>query len=162
MRKLCISLLSIAVFFVLQGMCFAQGAAWTVTPGVGVGPIKLGMNVKAIEAILHRDPKADQSFIHERPLWIFYKEGIQVNYDSYGNAMQIYVDKPGIATAGGVQVGDAAKSFMGEFGTKYIAHELPTAKSMPDQYLYVYKSEGVGFQIEGAAIKFILIVNQIK
>ncbi len=160
MRKLCLAAIGLALLLVCTGISFAQ-AKWSITPGVGAGPIRLGMDIKSIEAIVHRDPNADQSFFHGRPIWLFYKEGVQVNYDPHQRAMQIYVDKPGITTPGGVQVGDLPSQFLAEYGGDYIAHELPTAQSMPNQYLYVYKKLGIGFQVEGERIKFIFVSAKI-
>ncbi|MDO5295402.1 MAG: hypothetical protein Q4F00_02005 [bacterium] len=161
MRKLCGVALSLLFLLLSVGVAEAQ-QDWTITPGVGAGPIKLGMSLKEIEANYHRDPKADHCIFHGRPIWIFYKEGFQVNYDAKQKAMQIYFDKPGIKTPGGVQVGDLSKSFLPEFGNGFIAHELPTAQAMPNQYLYVYRSKGIGFQIEGERIKFIFVSPAIK
>ena len=160
MRRLISVIVGILVLVLASDVAQAQ-AKWTITPGVGVGPIKLGMSIQEIEAIVHRDPKADQSFFHGRPIWLFYKEGIQVNYDIKQRAMQIYVDKPGII-ANGVQVGDPSNKFLPAFGNDYIAHELPTAQSMPNQYHYAYRRQGIGFQIEGSHIKFIFICRPLN
>lgn len=156
MRRVNGLLLALLLFVLSTGAALAQ-QNWTITPNVGAGPIKLGMGIKEIESILHRDPKADHCIFHGRPIWIFYKEGVQVNYDAKLKAMQIYFDKPGIVTPGGVQVGDLPNKFLAEYGNDYIAHELPTAQAMPNQYLYVYRKKGIGFQIEGERIKFIFV-----
>lgn len=160
MRRIISVILGILVMLLTSSMAQAQ-PQWEIVPGVSAGPIKLGMSIEQIEAILHRDPKADQSIFHGRPIWIFYKEGIQVNYDIKQKAMQIYVDKPGIL-AKGVQVGDPSNKFLPVFGNDYIAHELPTAQCMPNQYHYAYRRQGIGFQIEGDHIKFIFICRPLN
>ena len=160
MQKMRCAIFGLLLLLISAASAEAQ-QPWTITPGVGAGPIKLGMSIKEIEANYHRDPKADQCIFKGRPVWIFYKEGFQVNYDMAQKAAQIYFDKPGIVTAGGVQVGDVSNKFLPEFGNDYIAHELPTAQAMPNQYLYVYTKKGIGFQIEGDRIKFIFVSKPV-
>lgn len=138
---------------------FAQNS-WKVRPGEGVGPYSIGMSCKQCEQTLTRVKGADHVFVgrkHNLPFWIYYNEGIQVNYDNKCSAVQFYVDKPGIFTDKGIQVGDAQAKFLEAYGKGYVSHELPTAKSQPKQTLYVYKKSGLGFQVEGGIVKFIVV-----
>lgn len=156
-----ISLLVFGLVFMLTQLNQAQAQGnWVVIPGASVGPISLNMPVSKVESMLKRDPAGAHMIYQGRPVWIFYKEGVQVNYDGSGTAMQIYVDKPGIATQKGIQVGDSQARFISAYGTGYIAHELPTAKSLPKQYFYAYKKIGLGFQVEGDKVKFIAVFDK--
>ena len=115
MRRLWSAVLGVLMLALSVGMAEAQ-QSMTITPGQGAGPIKLGTSLKDIEAAYHRDPKGDHCIFHGRPIWIFYQEGFQVNYDTKQKAMQIYFDKPNFTTPGGVKVGDSSNSFLPEFG----------------------------------------------
>ncbi|MBQ7529391.1 hypothetical protein IJT10_05765 [bacterium] len=155
------------LFYILAVMCTMCSLAWsnegwTVRGGDGVGPLKLGMKVEACEKIVKRNPNADQAFVAgKRPFWIFYLEGVQINYDNTSKVLQIYVDKTGIPTDKGVQVGDPQDKFMNAYGRGFVSHELPTAKGQPKQSVYVYKSSGLGFQVEGGIVKFIIVTPKI-
>lgn len=135
---------------------------WTVTPGVGVGPVKVGMHVSGIEKLLTRNPKGDHQEVAGRPQWIFYNGGVQVHYDNAGKALQVVADKSGMPTPEGVQVGDPLSKAEACYGRNYIAHQLPTASGLPKQYTYVYKERGLEFQTEGDRILFIYVFQPVK
>lgn len=158
MRKISRLILAVIVAVgLLIGVAAAQ-SNWDVRPGKGVGPLSIGMPISKCEQIVQRNPKADHAFIgHKRPFWIYYLNGVQINYDSNATAYQIYIDKPGIVTSKGIQVGDPQAKFMAAYGKDYLAHELPTAKSQPKQSFYAYKSIGLGFQVENGIVKFIAV-----
>lgn len=154
---LCALILGLA----LTAGAFAQ-AKWAVNPGVGIGPIKIGMHVTAIEKILTRDPKGDHQEVAGKPQWIFYAQGIQVHYDQAGRAVQVVADKGGILTDKGVGVGDPLSKAEACYGRGYVAHQLPTASGLPKQYYYVYKDQGVGFQTETDRTILIYVFAPIK
>lgn len=136
-------------------------AKWTIAPATGIGPIKIGMTVAAIEKVLTRDPKGDHQEVAGRPTWVFYTQGVQVHYDQ-GRAVQVVADKPSLATAEGVQVGDPLSKAEACYGRGYIAHQLPTASGKPKQYYYVYKERGLGFQTENDRIILIYVFPSVK
>ncbi|MGM9997982.1 MAG: hypothetical protein ACI38Q_01065 [Candidatus Bruticola sp.] len=148
---------------VLMTVVFCIGSAiaqsnWDVRPGQGVGPLNIGMNIKQCEQIVQRNPEADHAFVgKKRPFWIYYLNGVQINYDNSASVYQIYIDKPGIVTSKGIQVGDPQSKFIAAYGKKYLAHELPTATNQPKQSFYAYKSLGLGFQVENEVVKFIAV-----
>lgn len=157
------SLMAIALFALTAGIALAQ-QQWTAVPGVGAGPIKVGMNIKQVETILTRKPNADHAFRNKKyPFWIYYNEGLQVAYlIPSGKADQVIVDKPGIPTDKGVEVGGSLEQIVDAYGRNYIDHELPTGSKDPKQYTYYYPSQGIGFQLEGGRIKFIYIFDKVK
>ncbi len=134
----------------------AQGN-WVVTPGVGVGPIRLGMSSAEVEKALTRSPREDHVILSGKPKWIYYAQGLQVNYDEQVRALQVVVDKVGPQTAEGIKVGDPASRFQAAYGAPGLSHQLPTAASQPKQFYYVYKSRGIGFQTEGDRILLIYV-----
>ncbi|MBQ7502626.1 hypothetical protein IJT93_07925 [bacterium] len=159
MRKFFINicfLLSLSAALTVSA-AFAQ-SAWKVRNGEGVGPYSIGMTFSECEKTLHRDKNADQVFVRRKqPFWIYYTDGIQINYDHFGKVIQIFVDKPGILTDKGIQVGDPQDKFLAAYGRGCVSHELPTAKSQPKQSVYIYKNMGLGFQVEGGIVKFIIV-----
>ncbi len=132
----------------LTGWAWAQ-AGWVATPGIGVGPVRLGMTASAIEKNLTRSPRADHQEISGKPKWIYYNQGVQVHYDDAATALQIVVDKAGIPTPEGLQVGDPSSRISALYGQAGQSHQLPTAARMPKQYYYVFPSRGLGVQTEG-------------
>ena len=157
MRKIYIGIFLLFSIVLTVSAAFAQNA-WQVRSGEGVGPYSLGMSFNECEKTLHRDKNADQVFVRRKqPFWIYYTDGIQINYDHFGKVIQIFVDKPGILTDKGIQVGDPQDKFMTAYGRGFVSHELPTAKSQPKQSVYVYKNLGLGFQVEGGIVKFIIV-----
>lgn len=159
MRKFYLFLVLCLSLWAQLGLPGAAQSGWDIRPGQGVGPFQIGMPIAQCEQQLQRDPQADQVFVGKnRPFWIYYLNGLQINYDSQGQAFQFYIDKPGIPTSKGIQVGDPIEKFIAAYGTGYLAHELPTAKNQAKQSLYVYKSLGLGFQTEGNTVKFIVIL----
>lgn len=152
------------ILILLCTLCLTAWAdeGWAVRGGDGVGPLKLGMKIEACEKLVKRNPNADHAFVSgKRPFWIFYLNGVQINYDITSAALQIYVDKAGIPTDKGIQVGDPQDKFMNAYGRNFVSHELPTAKNQPKQSVYVYKNLGLGFQVEGGIVKFIIVTPKI-
>lgn len=160
-RTRCGLLVALALVLAAWGSAAAQGK-WTINPGVGVGPIQIGMPCAVAERNLTRDPKGDHQIASGQPKWIFYNEGLQIHYDSSIQVLQVVVDRPGIPTAEGVQVGDSANRFEQVYGRNYLAHQLPTATQMPKQYFYAYNSKGLGFQTEGDKILLISVFAPVK
>lgn len=156
-RSILAWLLGMVLILGAWGSAQAQGSKWIATPGVGVGPVKLGMTAGAIEKSVTRTPGGDHQLIMGNPKWVYYDQGVQVHYDSAVKALQVVVDKSGIATPEGVQLGDPTSRFEQVYGRDYLAHQLPTAAKKPKQYYYAYKSRGIGFQTEGDRIILIYI-----
>lgn len=143
---------------VLTGWAWAQ-PGWVATPGIGVGTLRLGMTAAAIEKMVTRSPRADHQEISGRPKWIYYNEGLQVHYDDAVKALQIVVDKPGIKTPEGLQVGDPSSRIQALYGQAGQSHQLPTAARMPKQYYYVFPSRGLGVQTEGDRVLLLYIFS---
>jgi hypothetical protein len=141
---------------VLTGWAWAQ-AGWVATPGIGVGALRLGMTASAIEKMVTRSPRTDHQEISGKPKWIYYNEGLQVHYDDALKALQIVVDKPGIKTPEGLQVGDPSSRISALYGQAGQSHQLPTAAKMPKQYYYVFPSRGLGVQTEGDRVLLLYI-----
>lgn len=163
MNRFCKYLCGIVLAFAVTASAAWADAGWDVRPGDGVGPVSIGMPFSKCETFLKRDPKAEHVFLGRKktqPFWVYYTNGVQVNYDRKGKAMQVWVDKPGIVTSKGVQVGDSKDKFIAAYGRGYDSHELPTAKNQPKIYAYYYKSSGLGFQIEGGIVKFIIVCQK--
>jgi len=156
-RSLVAVFLGLVLAFLGEGQVLAQ-ENWVATPGVGVGPVRLGMSVGEIEKIVTRAPRKDHWILSGKPAWIYYVQGLQVHYDKNVRAYQVVVDKPGIKTPEGLQVGDPSSGIQAVHGAPSLSHQLPTAASMPKQYLYVYQSKGLGFQTEGDRILLINIL----
>lgn len=157
----------LGVYVLVLALCWqvasaAVNTSWVINPGEGIGPIKMGMKFKQIEAMLTRDPKADQCYMRKKyPMWIYYNEGVQAGYDIKQNCIQVWADKPGIKTADkGIQVGDSAAAFKAAYGKNYLSHELPRPKAAPKQYYYAYKHLGLGFQVESEKIIFIAVFEK--
>jgi hypothetical protein len=141
------------------GQVLAQGN-WVATPGVGVGPVKLGMSVTDIEKVLTRSPRDDHQIVSGKPKWIYYAQGLQVHYDENVRALQVVVEKSGIQTPEGLQVGDPSAKIQAVYGAPTGSHQLPTAANRPKQYYYVYSPKGVGFQTEGDRILLVYIFEK--
>lgn len=156
-----VSLCTLVLGLALSLGALAQGK-WTVTPGVGVGPVKVGMTVAAVEKLVSRDAKADHQVVNGKPQWIFYGQGVQVHYDNAGRALQVVADKPGLATPEGVQLGDSLTKVEAAYGRGYMAHQLPTAAGLPKQYTYVYKNLGLEFQTEGDRVILIYVFAPLR
>jgi hypothetical protein len=144
------------LFLALSGWAWAQ-AGWVATPGVGVGELRLGMTASAIEKMVTRSSRTDHQEVSGKPKWIYYNEGVQVHYDDAVKALQIVVDKPGIKTPEGLQVGDPSSQISALYGRAGQSHQLPTAARMSKQYYYVFTSRGLGVQTEGDRVLLIYI-----
>ncbi len=158
-RHLGAVLLVVALALWGGGQVLAQGS-WVATPGVGVGPIKLGMPAADIEKVLTRSPRDDHQMVSGKPKWIYYAQGLQVHYDEKVRALQVVVDKTGVQTSEGLQVGDPSTKIQAVYGAPTGSHQLPTAANRPKQYYFVYSSRGVGFQTEGDRILLIYIFDK--
>lgn len=160
------SMLRATLCALILGLALTVGAMaeakWTVAPGAGIGPYKLGTQVTTLEKTLTRDPKGDHQEVAGKPQWIYYLQGIQAHFDQSGRAIQLVADKPGIPTAEGVQVGDPLSKAEASYGRGYVAHQLPTASGLPKQYYYVYKERGLGFQTETDRIILIYVFPPVK
>ena len=87
-----LSLLTVLAVLLLSTALWAQKSNWDVRPGEGVGPFHIGMTISECEKYLQRDPQADQVFVRgNMPFWIYYLNGIQINYDSQGCARKVPV-----------------------------------------------------------------------
>ncbi|MCR5662252.1 MAG: hypothetical protein K6G50_09000 [bacterium] len=157
------SLMALVLLALASGIAWAQ-QQWTAVPGVGAGPIKVGMNIKQVEQILTRKPNAPHAYRNKKwPFWVYYNEGLQVAYlIPSGKVDQVVVDKPGIPTDKGVEVGGSLEDITNAYGHNYIDHELPTGSKDPKQYAYYYPPQGIGFQLEGGKIKFIYLFDKVK
>ncbi len=111
----------------------------------GWGPVRIGMTLEELNAAVGEklDPKEDAGFEEYQCTFLFPKtapEGLSLMY-SHGQVARIDVDKPGVATYGGVQVGDTASKAREVFGAALNA-QPHFYTGLPAEYLTVWTVGG--------------------
>lgn len=135
----------------------AWGEIWPFQPGVGVGPVKLGLGQLEPTRFLTPDRRLGGSLGGE---YLTYKEGIETQCQSK-QIIEIVVKKTSftgggrsveIQIPGGLKIGSPASQLQGAFGTGMISAARPTAKGFPQLTIYAWPSKGVEVQAEAGKI----------
>ncbi len=151
-------------FVLMCHLAFAQGA-WEVTPGVGVGPVKLDQSPQQINSLLAPTEVMGTS---RNPRFIRYGDNVLVEFN-VGKAIMIslhsnsFTSKAGQASIklnGGVGVGSPFTQVESVYGRNYISQELKTAKGHPREVYYAYKGLGLGFRIKAGRVAHIDVFSR--
>jgi len=134
------------------GLCFASDG-WIVD-GKGVGPAKIGMSLPQLNTSLHAkfmmpQNKEDQGCFYVAPTK---HPGVSFMIEG-GHLVRVDVDKSGIATAEGAQVGDSEERAKQVYG--------PRLKIEPHQYTDGHYLT-VGSKRDGYGIRFETENGKIK
>lgn len=131
------------------------GDAWVVRMD-GIGPVKIGMNLSELNAVLHEKfsmpkNKDDQGCFYVNPT---NHPQVSLMIEN-SHVTRVDVDDPGISTAEGVQVGDSEEQARKVYGSKMKV--APSAYGGPgDHYLTVRSDNGkygIRFETESSKIK---------
>lgn len=128
---------------------------WVMRPQ-GIGPVKIGMTIAQLNASLSEKfalpaEKDEQGCFYVSP---HQHPGVAFMVEN-GRLVRIDVDKPGIATAEGIQVGDSETRAKTVYGSRLKVG--PHAYNGPEGHYLTVRSEdgryGMRFETDGAKIE---------
>ena len=140
-----------------------QAAPWKIQPGVGVGPVLLGADSKAADAVFNRKEVLNTHGGTGR--WINYKEGLELELES-GKVLQIVVPEASLSSKqgsleleleGGIRVGSTVAQMEAALGRGYKAQDLKVGSSQAAETYYAYISRGIGFMARQGKIFRIIV-----
>lgn len=158
-----------ALFVALSASVLAQ--EWTITPGQGVGPVKLGMKRSEIERASKTFPQGKGVLTSRSSENTYIKgKGWIISSSSYGGvdvqwlptAIQIIVNRPNVSVdgkpvnlvgPGGLRVGGTLANMQSALGQWDDMRELKPQKNV---FMYIYK-KGIGCVIKGGRIESISV-----
>jgi len=106
-----------ALLFLVTGVCVA-GSVWVVRQD-GVGPAKFGMNLPQLNMALRERFAMPEDKNEQGCFYVTSTEHPQVSFMvENGHLVRVDVDKSGIGTAEGVQVGDSEEHVMQVYGSR--------------------------------------------
>jgi len=132
-------------------------AAWTVTPGEGVGAISLGMSSQSIQAVLKPSRVIGKE---NNPLLIEYGSELAIEYSGnkasiislHSNTFQTRNGPVGWVPYKGLKVGASWSSAAAQLPARKLSRKLPTAKGYPEEFYHAYKELGIGVRVKGSSI----------
>ncbi|MEW6280116.1 MAG: hypothetical protein AB1758_15925 [Candidatus Eremiobacterota bacterium] len=145
-----------ALFVALSGLARAED--WTITPGVGVGPVKLGMRLSEVEkplGLIRKDTWAPGGIIRYTKYG-----GVEIEWNP--RAVQIVVPSAkvsvsgrpvGLVAEGGIRVGQSTQAQMESvYGRNYQAQPLKTGRNEPLKTHYIYADKKIGFIVSNGKV----------
>lgn len=156
----------------------ARAEDWTITPGQGVGPIRLGMKLSEVEKPTKKLPQGkgplsrmdtQNVYNKQKKTWVIgYTKynGIEIQWDPV--SIQIVVNKPTISVGGrtinlvgpgGLRVGGGQTSLETTLGKWDEARDLKPLKATT---MYVYKAKGMHVIVKSGRIDSITIFPPVK
>ena len=131
----------------------AWAAPWKIQPGVGVGPVLLGAELKSTDPSLSKNLNIEEKIADGGILkWVKYKEGLELHIDR-GKILQIIVHRATMAgkqgpleleAEGGIKIGSTVQQMEQMYGRGYTAQDLKVAKSQASETYFAYVSKGIG------------------
>jgi hypothetical protein len=111
------SLLLTSIFYVTIGICTAS-QTWVVRFD-GTGPVKIGMSLSKLNAALRESFSMPEDKDEQA---CFYVEHAKYRGVAFmiqeGHVTRVDVDRPGVSTADGIQIGDSESRAMQVYGNK--------------------------------------------
>ncbi len=134
----------------------ASAENWKVTPGVGVGPIKLGQQY--LEANKFLTP--GDSVGNAKQAYLRYKEGVELECENF-KIIQIVLRQSSFSTKSGpvavamdgdLRIGSGVAQMETALGRNYQARDLKVGSGQPQETYYAYQSRGLGVLARGGRI----------
>lgn len=138
------------LFFLMFAALLASAWAesWPLKPGLGLGPITLGVEYVQVNRFL----TPGDAMGNKAKAYLRYKEGVDVECENH-KVVQILVNKSqfagksgpvDVAMEGNLKIGSSVVQMESALGRNYEARELKVAKSQPKEVYYAYSSRGLG------------------
>jgi hypothetical protein len=110
------SLICFGLMFLLAGICLA-GDGWVVRPN-GVGPVKIGMSLPQLNMALHEKFAMPQDKEDQVCFYVTSTQHPQVSFMIENKRLvRVDVDKSGVTTTEGVQVGNSEEHVKDIYGS---------------------------------------------
>lgn len=144
----------------------AFATPWKVQPGVGVGPILIGKELKGTDTALTRTDTVN-SLGKTKDQWALYKEGLEVEVLN-GNVLQISVAENQVTGKQGpiefeldpgIKIGSTVQQMEMAFGRNYQSRVLDQSRGTnqaPETY-FAYVNKGLGFLVRNNKVFKIII-----
>lgn len=163
-----LSQFKLRIFFTIALLLTVPASAedWSISPGAGVGPVKLGMKLSDVEVKTKVLPQGHGPLrrtdtvteVRNGKMVIAYTryDGIEVQW--LPRAIQIVVNKPSITVnsrpvnlvgPGGLRVGGTLANIQATLGRWDEARDL---KPQKNTMMYVYKNKRIGFVVKDGRI----------